>query len=232
MRVIHVPSQVQGLVNFLRVAPHYVVPCYDEVSLYWERDIDATTEELQQVRQLLRILASLRTVRKLSLQLPHNTSPDVLSGFIFSDLKHVVYSGPTSAFQPFLHAHGSLDIISIIGPSSYPPAIIGAFRPLPTPSRIAPLASVHTLACPVGCLKGLQFPLSRLQALFLELKYGDIEVSEVCVSDTLQHLSPAAFPCCYLTEPLALEVQCNLVAPYLPVIRGATGPSGRQLWDS
>ncbi|KAH9944941.1 uncharacterized protein BXZ73DRAFT_73187 [Epithele typhae] len=193
---VDAPEEVQNHIDLINATPDLVLPRYAQVYLRWERGIEASNEELLQLRQLLRMVSVWPTVHKLSLDLPKNTPPDVLKGIVFRGVKQLIYDGPASTVYYFLRQNPSITTLTLFCPPIDAPTIFGIARFPSIPFRHAPLLdNITTLACPVGCLKGLSFPLFRLEVLYLELKdAAGIPVSRTCVARTLRDLSPKIFP--------------------------------------
>ncbi|KAH9915567.1 uncharacterized protein BXZ73DRAFT_81297 [Epithele typhae] len=193
---VDAPEEVQNHIDLINATPDLVLPRYAQVYLRWERGVEASNEELLQLRQLLRMVSVWPTVHKLSLDLPKNTPPDVLKGIVFRGVKQLIYDGPASTVYYFLRQNPSITTLTLFCPPIDAPTIFGIARFPSIPFRHAPLLdNITTLACPVGCLKGLSFPLFRLEVLYLELKdAAGIPVSRTRVARTLRDLSPKIFP--------------------------------------
>ncbi|KAH9919201.1 uncharacterized protein BXZ73DRAFT_105027 [Epithele typhae] len=218
---IEAPMEVQRYIDHFRCAPDFLIPPFQEVNIYFlTPDADAPTDDIHKLNQLLRLLARLPTIQKLTMRLPRNTSDNTLTGFVFSHLRRLEYYGPRTAIRGFLSMH--LDRINVL-------AFDGIFAPPRTRFEFTSMVNLRRLTCPVAYLHGVSFPLFEVHTLKLELDEGSTSMS-----DSIQTISPSIFPaldCLFLQVGPDDQSLLTEVSSRFPDLLALLLADGSKVWE-
>ncbi|KAH9944940.1 uncharacterized protein BXZ73DRAFT_95933 [Epithele typhae] len=129
--------------------------------------INLKTEVGVSLDLLRRLLGLLHNIEHLQLFLPKDATSDVFINIDFPNLVKFSTNAPHAVIENFLSAHPQIRWLSLDRP-----VIPNSLQP------IAPFMTMDHLLCPVALLRDVHFPLSRLQALYLDINSGQATISE------------------------------------------------------
>ncbi|KAH9914786.1 uncharacterized protein BXZ73DRAFT_81546 [Epithele typhae] len=163
---------------------------------------------------LRRLLGLLHNIERLQLFLPKDATSDVFINIDFPNLVKFSTNAPHAVIENFLSAHPQIRWLSLDRP-----VIPNSLQP------IAPFMTMNRLLCPVALLRDVHFPLSRLQALYLDINSGQATISE-----DLQKMASHCGQKAIFAELTHLSIQ---IAPSdICLINARQSVDGPRAWDA